>query len=110
MKEPAYSYTKNGLTESKAEVTADDRKTKRPGYVFDESNKDNVLSGTVAGNGSLVLKAYFKQQFTVTYAPGTQGNFVIQKAEGLDYNANTPIFNGTPTGKPGYEFAVGADN
>ena len=105
VKEPAYSYIKSGLTESKAEVTADDRKTKKPGYVFDESYKDNVLSGTVAGNGSLVLKAYFKQQFTVTYAPGTQGNFVIQKAEGLDYNANTPIFNGTPTGKPGYEFA-----
>ena len=29
-------------------------------YVFDEHNANNVLSGVVAGNGSLVLKLYFK--------------------------------------------------
>ncbi|MGC6177537.1 doubled motif LPXTG anchor domain-containing protein, partial [Lacrimispora sp. 38-1] len=103
--EPSYSYTRRGYTDSEAEVTADDREIKKPGYVFDEAAKDNVLGGTVAGDGSLVLKAYFKQQFAVTYAPGTQGTFQIQKAEGLDYNTKTPEFEGTPTGKPGYVFA-----
>ncbi|MDF2888697.1 MAG: LPXTG-motif cell wall anchor domain protein, partial [Lacrimispora sp.] len=102
--EPTYSYNRSGYTESAAEVTADDKEIKKPGYVFDEG-KENVLGGAIAGDGSLVLKAYFKQQFTVTYAPGTQGTFDIQKAEGLNYNATTPEYDGKPTGKPGYVFA-----
>ena len=86
-------------------LIATDRETKKPGYVFDEAAKENVLDGAIAGDGSLVLKAYFKQQFTVAYEPGTQGTFKAQKAEGLDYNSETPGFDGTPTGKPGYDFA-----
>ncbi|WP_215700706.1 hypothetical protein, partial [Clostridium sp. MCC353] len=65
----------------------------------------NVLSGTIAGDGSLVLKVYFKQQFTVTYEPGTQGTFKAETTENLDYNTATPGFKGTTTGNAGYTFA-----
>ncbi|NNJ32151.1 InlB B-repeat-containing protein, partial [Lacrimispora defluvii] len=101
--QPTYSYIRNGYTESVAELAEEDWKVKKLGYVFDEA-KENVLSGVIAGDGSLILKIYFKQQFTVTYTPGTQGTFESQNVKGLDYNAATPEFNGTPTGKPGYVF------
>ena len=48
--------TRNGEIGSKVEVTADDKIV--TGYTFDESNKDNVLSGTLAESGT-VLKLYF---------------------------------------------------
>lgn len=73
------------------------------GYAFDDKAK-NVLEGTVKPDGSLVLKIYLKQQFTVTYDPGEQGTFESLITKNLDYNAETP---GAPkvSGKPGYTFA-----
>ncbi len=39
------------------------------GFYFDESNEYNVLSGKIAGNGSLVLKRYYKRNsYKLTYA------------------------------------------
>ena len=53
--------TRTATTDTRVEVTDDDKAAKENGkYVFDESNANNVLSGVVAGNGSLVLKLYFK--------------------------------------------------
>lgn len=38
------------------------------GFTFDENNANNVLSGTIAGNGSLVLKLYYtRNSYKVTY-------------------------------------------
>jgi hypothetical protein len=37
------------------------------GYSFDSENEKNVLSGNINGSGDLVLKVYFKKQFTVKY-------------------------------------------
>ena len=38
------------------------------GYTFDGDNENNVLSGTVEADGSLVLKLYYKvAEFTITY-------------------------------------------
>ena len=48
--------TRTGEIGSEVEVTADDKIV--TGYTFDESNKDNVLSGTLAESGT-VLKLYF---------------------------------------------------
>ncbi|WP_215701075.1 hypothetical protein, partial [Clostridium sp. MCC353] len=56
-------YTKKtGTTGTLAEVTASDKIPSKEGYVYD-GEAGNVLSGTIAGDGSLVLKVYFKQQF-----------------------------------------------
>ena len=55
------SETRPGKTDSTVSVTAADKADKENGkYVYDESYKGNIESGTVAANGSLVLKLYFK--------------------------------------------------
>ena len=94
-----------GTTDTLAQVTENDKNPAQDkvGYVYDESAA-NVLKGTIAGDGSLVLKVYFKQQFAVTYKPGTQGAFTEQTKTGLDYGTATPAFEGETTGKPGYTF------
>ena len=55
-----------GVTDTQATVKAEDY-LPTSGYVFDQ-NAANVLSGTIAGDNSLVLKVYYKQVFKVTYA------------------------------------------
>ena len=94
---------RQALTGTTVNVTEEDKVTNKPTYVFDNT-KNGYLSGTVAGDGSLVLKVYFKQEFSVTYKPGTQGTFNIQTTEHLAYNADTPAFIGEKTHKDGYEF------
>ena len=101
-----FTDERTGTTDTLAQVTENDKNPAQDkvGYVYDESAA-NVLKGTIAGDGSLVLKVYFKQQFTVTYKPGTQGAFTEQTNTGLDYGTTTPVFEGNTTGKPGYTFA-----
>ena len=98
------SVTRGGTTDTACAVTAEDKQPSRAGYVFDEA-AGNVLEGTIAGDGSTVLKVYFKQQFTVTYTDGVDGQeiFADQKTGSLDYGAETPAFSGTPE-RDGYEF------
>ena len=56
-----HSDERDGITDTETSVTKDDKAAKENGkYVFDEYNTNNVLSGNVAGDGSLVLKLYFK--------------------------------------------------
>lgn len=101
-----FTDERTGTTDTLAQVAENDKNPAQDkvGYVYDESAA-NVLKGTIAGDGSLVLKVYFKQQFTVTYKPGTQGAFTEQTKTGLDYGTATPAFEGNTTGKPGYTFA-----
>ncbi|MBE5996030.1 MAG: hypothetical protein E7240_01580 [Lachnospiraceae bacterium] len=96
------SVQRSGETGTTAKVTDADKQSAQAAFVFDE-NAANVLEGTIAGNGSLVLKVYFKQQFTVTYQPGEHGTFDEAKTENLDYNADTPAAP-DPTGEAGYTF------
>ena len=102
--EPIKRVERKGTTDTLAQVSNEDKIPEQTGYVYDAS-AENVLEGTIAGDGSLVLKVYFKQQFTVTYKPGTQGTFTKQTKTGLDYGTTTPTFEGKTTGKPGYTFA-----
>ena len=78
-----FTDERTGTTDTLAQVTENDKNPAQDkvGYVYDESAA-NVLKGTIAGDGSLVLKVYFKQQFTVTYKPGTQGAFTEQTKTG----------------------------
>ena len=100
---PDSKEERTGTTDTNASVTEADKTATKDGYVFDETAK-NILSGNIEGDGSLVLKVYFKQQFKVTYKPGTHGTFAEQTTNGLDYKANTPQFNGEKTGENGFYF------
>lgn len=59
--------TKYGTTGATATLTQDDYKTFE-GFTFDADNESNVTEGTIAGDGSLVLKLYYvRDTYTVTY-------------------------------------------
>ncbi|MDR1775605.1 MAG: InlB B-repeat-containing protein [Actinomycetes bacterium] len=78
-------------------------------YTFDAANPDNVLSGVIAGDGSLHLRVYFKLQFTVSYLPGTQGTWMAasETYSGLDWGSASPTATVDPTTahEPGYYFS-----
>ena len=107
---PDESVTRKAETDVEVFVTDKDKIATKDGYVFDETKNRN-LSGKVKGDGSLVLKVYFKQQFTVTYKSGDHGVFKYEqdekteeKYENLDYNSTTPALKGILTAQKGYEF------
>ena len=90
-----------GTTDTQATVKAEDY-LPTSGYVFDQ-NAANVLSGTIAGDNSLVLKVYYKQVFKVTYAPGDHGSFKSQTYT-VSYGNQTPGFSGDKTANGNYRF------
>ena len=56
-----HSDKRTATTDTTVSVTEADKAAKENNkYVFEADNTNNVLSGVVAGNGSLVLKLYFK--------------------------------------------------
>ena len=56
-----HSDERAATTDTEVSVTDADKAAKENNkYVFEADNKNNVLSGNVAGNGLLVLKLYFK--------------------------------------------------
>uniref|UniRef100_UPI00336C133A doubled motif LPXTG anchor domain-containing protein n=3 Tax=Lachnospiraceae TaxID=186803 RepID=UPI00336C133A len=106
-----YVDIRQGLTDSEVEVTANDLIPVREGYVLDADAIGNRYKGTViAGEEYLILRVYFKQQFTVTYEPGTYGIGIFDTSvtNELDYGSNTPVAPITELGTPGtggYVFA-----
>ena len=97
--EASSSETKRGRTDST--VTA----TVKPfdGFTFDSRNSDNVMSGTVAADGSLTLKLYYKRNlYKVTYelAGGTSEAQLVYTD--LKYGAATPKIE--PPTRTGYTF------
>ena len=87
--EPEVKTYENGTTDQKVSVGQDDYA--KTGYVFDASQA-NLLEATCAGDGSTVLKVYYKQQFTVTYQPGAHAadGSEAQSTGSLDWGADTP--------------------
>ena len=67
------SQTVNGSGTTGDKVEAEQKEF--AGFTFDAGNEDNVTSGTIAGDGSLVLKLYYvRNTYTVTYnANGGEG-------------------------------------
>lgn len=56
-----HSDPRTGTTDTTVSVTDTDKADKENGkYTFDANNANNILSGPVAADGSLVLKLYFK--------------------------------------------------
>ena len=65
-----------------------------------------VDNQNIAGDGSTVLKVYFKLQFTVKYQPGIKGTFAEQSTGSLAYGAETPAApDAAKNHAPGYTFA-----
>ncbi|MDR1778181.1 MAG: InlB B-repeat-containing protein [Clostridiales Family XIII bacterium] len=106
---PFASYNGYGTTDTTATVVAPSDYNTTERYVFDSANTNNVLSGTIAGDGSLHLKVYFKAQYTVTYLPGDQGTWSSAGDihSGIDWGTSTPAVSVDPTTAhyPGYTFS-----
>jgi uncharacterized repeat protein (TIGR02543 family) len=67
-----------------ASVTIDERTY--PGFTFDGTNGDNALSGQIAGDGSLILKRYYKRNaYAVTVAAAANGGVLADKTSGVKY-------------------------
>ena len=91
-----------GTTDATGAVTDTD-KAAPAGYILD-SNAANVFEAKITGDGNMVLRVYFKQQFTVTYNPGEHGSFDAQSNSGLSYGDKTPAFSGQTTANGNYSF------
>ena len=94
---------RTGTTDTTVSVTNADKEAKENGkYTFDANNANNILSGPVAADGSLVLKLYFKlNQFQLTinyvYADGTTAATSHSETltVGEDYSVNSPEIDAT---------------
>ena len=101
------SVSRTGDVGTEVSITDEDKAPSRSGYAIDETLND-FFTGTVADDGSLVLKVYFKQQFTVVYEPGAHGTWEAASAttEKLNYGVATPAFSGNVSSDhdAGYHF------
>lgn len=86
-------------------------KTTYTGYTHDSSINGTKPDGIITGDGSLTLRLYYKlTEHTVTYQPGTKGDFSNNIHSHIKYGSNTPGYNGVlgsdgkPKGLPGYTF------
>lgn len=70
------------------------------GYVFDETHPSNNLTGVVAEDGSLVLKAYYKKNTCTVTFNSNGGSAVEAKSVKIGKTVTKPV---NPT-KEGYEF------
>lgn len=97
-----HSDERTGTTDTTVSVTDVDKADKENGkYTFDANNANNILSGPVAADGSLVLKLYFKlNQFQLTinyvYADGTTAATSHSETltVGKDYTVTSPTIDG----------------
>ena len=104
----AIKETRTGATGETVSVTENDKNQltyNGKKYVFDQEYPKNILSGNIAGDGNLILKLYFKQQFTVRYTDGVEDETIFEDkvTSGLNYNDDTPKFGNDPV-RIGYEF------
>ena len=103
---PKSTVIRSGKTEAFAKVLLQDRVPDRDGYVFDQGNEKNILAAKIAGDGSTVLKVYFKQQLRVSYKPGAHGTFDAWTSAALDYGTATPEApDAASQHEPGYTFS-----
>ncbi|MFV0395510.1 MAG: InlB B-repeat-containing protein [Coprobacillaceae bacterium] len=72
------------------------------------SDEFDIVSG---GSGKVVTMTNVKYKYTVTYKPGTQGDFTDNVHSNVVINTSTPTFSGStdsitgkPLGKKGYSF------
>ena len=100
-------YTKQE-TETKAGTTgatATAEKKTYTGFTFDEDNTNNVKSGTIAADGSLVLKLYYtRKSYKVTYDYGTAPAGASTLPDEATYKYGATVTVATKATAPGYDF------
>ena len=64
----ARDESRTATTDSEVSVTDADKTPTKDKYILDDRDK-STWTGTVAGDGSLTLKVYFRRQYTITYDP-----------------------------------------
>lgn len=113
-----HSDPRTGTTDATVSVTDTDKADKENGkYTFDANNANNILSGPVAADGSLVLKLYFKlNQFQLTinyvYADGTTAATSHSETltVGNTYTVTSPTIDGYTADKPVVSGTMPAEN
>jgi uncharacterized repeat protein (TIGR02543 family) len=98
------SVNRSALVNSTASVTESDKSVDGYTYAGDDYS-GTVLSGSITGDGKLVLKLYFHESCLISYQPGDHGTFAAQTTADLTYGTAMPAFNGETTGEAGYTFA-----
>ncbi len=93
--------TKDGTTGATATAAA---KT-YTGFMFDEDNASNVKSGTIAADGSLVLKLYYtRNSYKVTYDYGTAPAGASTLPDEATYKYGATVTVAAKATAPGYDF------
>ena len=93
--------TKAGTTGATATAAA---KT-YTGFMFDENNASNVKSGTIAADGSLVLKLYYtRNTYKVTYNYGTPPAGASMLPTEATYKYGATVTVAAKATAPGYDF------
>ena len=108
-KDASATQTKTGTTDTTAEIASGDIKTFN-GFTYDANNDNNVLSGTIKGDGSLVLKLYYtRNSYTVTYDYGTAPTGASALPAGGTYKFGETVPVAEVATAPGYMF-IGWDS
>ena len=75
------------------------------GFMFDENNASNVKSGTIAADGSLVLKLYYtRNSYKVTYDYGTAPSGASTLPTEATYKYGATVTVAAKATAPGYNF------
>ena len=75
------------------------------GFMFDENNASNVKSGTIAADGSLVLKLYYtRKSYKVTYDYGTAPSGASTLPTEATYKYGATVTVADKATAPGYNF------
>ena len=103
LKTPDSIIEKEGTTGVKVSLNNTDKIPNNNRFVLDNS-ENNIFEGIIKGDGSLVLRVYFKEQFKVIFKDGLEEEiFENEEYINLDYNVLTPKFLGN-TEREGYTF------
>ncbi len=108
-------YTKDFTQSEHLTGTTDETATAEPktinGYVFDAGNENNVLSGTIAADGSLVLKVYYKIDANGNGILDDEENFTVnfrdendQIIDSQTIHYGDKVIKPTDPQKQGYDF------
>ena len=99
------SKNKVGTTGTEGTVETADEKT-YPGFTLDKNIEGTILSGTIAGDGSLVLKLYYaRNSYQVTYEyTGTVPEGASTLPTGATYKYGADVTVAKKATAPGYTF------
>ncbi|MBC5711782.1 InlB B-repeat-containing protein, partial [Hungatella sp. L12] len=79
--------TRTGVTGTLVEIDKDDKIAEKAGYILDNSQIKS-WQGTISGDGKLVLKVYFKLQYTIAITGDDHVNITSDSPIYVDWGSN----------------------